>query len=453
MKLKSFNPTAAKQTMMAVADRALLGAVTFLTSIVLGRWGGPGELGLFAIFFSLVFLGLALQESLVIVPFSILAPAKSDPHERRRYLGGVLGDGLILGVFAATLFVLGGLAVRAYGLPKESTLCLVLALAAPCILLREFARRIVYTDLRPQAALQISATVSVLQLLFLGVCYAMGQLTAVSSIVAMGASSLIGGLWWLVTNMRTFEFGQSSSSRRTRYVEHWRLGRWLLAGQAGDIVRINMLPWLLALVTDDVTVGIYAACSFVASLPTPLHVAISNMLVPQMAQLERRSGLVETDRLVRKATQWLTAAMVVYAAAVIAVSAHLVTWIYGHKFTGTQHPLIVLVLAWAVTGGTLPTARALLIIKRADQSLWSQLAGIGVNLTLGAPMVMAWGATGAAYAALLGSVVKGGLGCWWYAVGVKRLVGNDEGSLPAALNTRDRSWSAGAGALATEAAP
>jgi len=453
MKLKSFNPTAAKQTLVAVADRALLGAVTFLTSIILGRWGGPGELGLFAIFFSLVFLGLALQESLVIVPYSILAPALSDPLDRRRYLGGVLGDGLVLGVIAAILFVVGGLAVRTYGLPKESTLCLVLAFAAPCILLREFARRIVYTDLRPQAALQISATVSVLQLLFLGVCYAMGQLTAVSSIVAMGASSFIGGMWWLVTNIPTFELRESTSSRRTRYSEHWLLGRWLLAGQAGDIVRINMLPWLLALVTDDVTVGIYAACSFVASLPTPLHVAVSNMLVPQMAQLERRSGLVETNRLVHKATRWLTAAMVAYAAAVIAVSAHLVAWIYGDKFTGTQHALIVLVLAWAVTGATLPTARALLIIKRADQSLWSQLAGIGVNLALGVPMVMAWGAAGAAYAALLGSLVKGGLGCWWYAVGIKRLIGDDEGSSPNALNSRDRSWSAGAGALATEAAP
>jgi O-antigen/teichoic acid export membrane protein len=453
MKLKSFNPSAAKQTMMAVADRALLGAVTFLTSIILGRWGGPGELGLFAIFFSLVFLGLALQESLVIVPYSILAPARTDTHERRRYLGGVLGDGLILGAFAATLLVLGGLAVGAYGLPKESTLCLVLAVATPCILLREFARRIVYTDLRPQAALQISATVSVLQLLFLGVCYVTGQLTAVSSIVAMGASSLIGGLWWLVTNLRTLELGDSPASRRTRYVEHWRLGRWLLAGQAGDIVRINMLPWLLALVTDDVTVGIYAACSFVASLPTPLHVAISNMLVPQMAQLERRSGLAETDRLVRKATQWLTAAMVAYAAAVIAVSAHLVTWIYGDKFTNTQHPLIVLVLAWAVTGATLPAARALLIIKRADQSLWSQLAGIAVNLALGAPMVMAWGAAGAAYAALLGSLVKGGLGCWWYAVGIKRLVGDDDVSAASATSSRGGTWAPGASALAAEAAP
>jgi O-antigen/teichoic acid export membrane protein len=106
-----------------------------------------------------------------------------------------------------------------------------------------------------------------------------------------------------------------------------------------------------------------------------------------------------------------------------------------------------------VTGATLPTARALLIIKRADQSLWSQLAGIGVNLALGAPMVMAWGAAGAAYAALLGSLVKGGLGCWWYAVGIKQLIGDAEGVPPTALNSRDRGWSAGAGALAAEGAP
>ncbi len=458
MTLSSFNPIAAKRTVMAIADRGLLGAVTLLTSIMLGRWGGPGELGLFAVFFPLVFLALAVQESFTIAPYNLLAAGRGDGEQRRRYLGGVLADTAMLGGIVGGLFLACAAAMWALGWSQYAIVALVLAASAPCILVREFARRVVYADFRPQAAMAISAGVSALQLAIMGVLHAFGQLNAATSFAAMGASSLIGAIAWFVADRATFKFGRHDGDRW--YREHWLLGRWLLAGQAGEIVRTYMLPWLLLYAADKATVGIYTACSAVAALPTPLHVAISNMLVPQMADAEQRSGLIETDRLVRKATWWLTVSMVAFAAAVIPVSAHLVGWIYGAQFTGTQHPLIVLVIAWAITGATLPAARALLVIKRADHMLWSQLAGIAVNLLLGAPMLWKWGITGAAYAALLGTIVKGGLGCWWYAVGVRRLIaeqGPSEQPPTSQIATRhersERSWSSSPGDLVTEAAP
>jgi hypothetical protein len=63
--------------------------------------------------------------------------------------------------------------------------------------------------------------------------------------------------------------------------------------------------------------------------------------------------------------------------------------------------------------------------------LWAQLAGIAANFVLGVPMTVAWGAAGAAYAALVGSAVKGGLSYWWYAGGVRAQLG-ESGALGAA---------------------
>jgi O-antigen/teichoic acid export membrane protein len=151
--------------------------------------------------------------------------------------------------------------------------------------------------------------------------------------------------------------------------------------------------------------------------------------------------------------------MVAYSAVVVGLSAHLVPWIYGDRFTGTQHPLIVLAIAWAITGATLPAARALLVIKRPDQMLWAQLAGIGANVALGVPMTVLWGAAGAAYAALAGSAVKGALSYWWYAVGVQRLLTHAVDVAPVveevhslAVPTRELGWAAlGSAALAEEA--
>jgi O-antigen/teichoic acid export membrane protein len=321
MRLSSYNPIAAKRAMMAIADRGLLGAVTFLTSIILGRWGGPGELGLFAIFFSIVFLALAVQESFTIAPYNLLAAARGDGTARQRYLGGVLIDTLMLSAVLAALLLVAGTVLWLIGWSHSAAIAFTLVAAAPCIVVREFARRVVYADFRPQAAMVISAGVSVLQVTLMGCFYVFGRLDAATSFAAMGASSFVGAVAWFYADRATIEF--SRHERADWYREHWQLGRWLLAGQASEIVRTNMLPWLLALGADEATVGIYAACSFVASLPTPLHVAISNMLVPQMAHLERRSGLADTDRLVRQATGWLTATMAV-------------TWCLGSTATSSR---------------------------------------------------------------------------------------------------------------------
>jgi O-antigen/teichoic acid export membrane protein len=120
-----------------------------------------------------------------------------------------------------------------------------------------------------------------------------------------------------------------------------------------------------------------------------------------------------------QATTWLTAVMGVFFIVIAATSAWLVPAIYGPKFVGTQHALIVLTLAQVVAGASLPAARALFVMQRPDQVFASHLAGIVVNLGLGLPMVYSWGIVGAAYATLIGAVLKAGLGGYWYFAQVR----------------------------------
>jgi O-antigen/teichoic acid export membrane protein len=364
------------------------------------------------------------------VPYSLFSAGKADVRERRHYLAAVLADTRRLSAAVALMFVVGASTLAIFGWLQAAAVSAVLAVAMPCILLREFARRVVYADFRPLAALAISSAVSILQLGFMAGLYWANRVTAATTFAAMGASSLIGGGAWLCANRASLKFaGRSGDWLR----EHWLLGRWLLAGQASEVLRIQMLPWLLAMAADQTTVGIYAACAFVAALPTPLQVGISHLIVPQLAHVDRRGGLVATDRLVRQASLWLSAAMIAYAAAVYMVSERVVPWIYGDQFHNTQHCLMVLVMSWAIAGTALPVARALLVLKLPDRGFWANLAGIIANLALGMPFVMRWGATGAAYSALIGSVLAAGLACAWYVIEVRRRFGN--GSAPSSFGS------------------
>jgi hypothetical protein len=62
----------------------------------------------------------------------------------------------------------------------------------------------------------------------------------------------------------------------------------------------------------------------------------------------------------------------------------------------------------------------LFALQRAQEVFTAQIIGILVNLALGVPMVYYRGIVGAAYASLIGSALKAGLGAWWYAAEIKR---------------------------------
>jgi O-antigen/teichoic acid export membrane protein len=416
MNLFSLSSTTSGRTALAVAERVLLGGVTFLVTILLGRWGGPAELGIFAIFFPLVFIAIAFQESLIIVPYMIYASTHPEGEARRQYLGSVLIHTAILNLAVAAAFGVGAAWFAFEASDAYAVASLMLAAAVPCVLLREFARRIVYAERRPDIAVVISGAVGAMQVAAMAGLYAAGYLTAASSFAAMGISSIAGGLAWLYWNRREIQL--RGASVRDSFRLNWTLGGWSLGTQLSDIVSKHMFPWLLILATNEKTVGVFAACAVVASLPLPLHHALSNMLVPELVHTHRREGVRSARRLMLQATGLLSGVMVAYLLVVAVLSGHVLPWIYGAKFAGfagTAQTLIVLAAAQVLNGAALPASRALLVFERPKQIFAAQVAGIVVNLALGVPLVAIWGIVGAAYATLAGATLRAGLIAWWYA--------------------------------------
>jgi O-antigen/teichoic acid export membrane protein len=396
-----------------------------MVTILLGRWGGPAELGLFAIFFPFVFIAIAFQESLIIVPYMIYATTHPEGEARRRYLGSVLIHTAFLNVAVALVFGIGAVWFAYDAFEPYAVASLTLAAAVPCVLLREFARRIVYAERRPDLAVVISGSVGAMQVAAMAALYAAGYLTAASSFAAMGISSIVGGVAWLYWNRREIQL--RGASVRDSFRMNWTLGGWSLGTQLSDIVSKHMFPWLLILVSDEKTVGVFAACAVVASLPLPLHHALSNMLVPELVHLQHREGVRSARRLMRQATGLLTGVMFAFFLAVAVLSGSLLPWIYGDKFAGfagTAQTLIVLAAAQLINGASLPASRALLVFRRPKEIFTAQVVGIVANLALGVPMVAYWGIVGAAYATFTGSALRAGLIAWWYVqqVRLKRLV-------------------------------
>jgi len=396
----------------AIADRLFLGAATFLTYALVGRWSGPDELGRLWIGLTLAYVGVAMQESLITAPYTVFAREHSPP-ERRRYLGAVLVHALLLALALSALLGLVALACLAAGWHTLAPLLGVMVVVAPCVLLREFARRVVYAEFRASVAAALSAGVSVMQLAALAALHSSGRLSALTALGAVAASSAVGGVVWLLFNRRGLAFQRSEVS--AAFARNWTIGKWTVATQVGEIARMQMLPWLLAVYLGDTELGIYTACATLAGVATPLLIAMSNILIPKLAQQGVDGGVRAIDQLVRRASGGLAAFMSAFVAGVVLVSPWIVQWIYdGPEFAHTAHPLIVLALAYWFIGSTVPAARALLVLKRADHAFKAHLVGIVVSTACVLPLVLHWGIVGAAYAVLFGAVAKAVLVTAWY---------------------------------------
>jgi O-antigen/teichoic acid export membrane protein len=392
-----------EQTVAAVADRVLLGAATFLTGVLVGRSGTPQEFGAYTLGMTIVFFAIAVQESLLAAPYTVHSREFAD-EAQRRYLGSVFVHLIILSATLAAALLAAAAVCYSDVSCTASDVLLTLGLVIPAVLVREFARRIDYADLHPRNALLLSGGVSALQLIMTFALFAAGRLHAASALAAVGVASSAGAAAWLFTYLKRMEF--DARDVRPAFRKNVTLGGWIFATQLSEMARIQTLPWLLAAIVDTAAAGLYAACYAISSLASPLIMAVSNIVVPQIAYQFQDGGPAAVQRFVRRTTTWLTAALAGYALALAAMSGFIVQWVYGDRYSDTSHALVVMAAAQVLVALNLPASRALMVLKRADLAFWSQLAGVAPTAVL-APVLIYWyGPVGAAYALLVGAAVK-----------------------------------------------
>src|SRR4029079_2691517 len=73
----------------ALVDCVIVGGVNFLTYLLLGRIAGPKDLGKFALVMTVYYLLLAVQESLITMPFTVFG-VRLKPVRRMQYSGAAL---------------------------------------------------------------------------------------------------------------------------------------------------------------------------------------------------------------------------------------------------------------------------------------------------------------------------------------------------------------------------
>ena len=395
----------------ALVDQALVSGTRFLATILVGRFCGPSELGTYSLAFSLLVFAGCIQEALITTPYAILAQ-RLRRRSRATYAGAIAR--MHLRTALGTVAILAVLALIGFVLHAESfvTIALVLALTLPASLAAEFVRRFALAQLEVRWAVWLDAAIAALQLVSLLLLAQVEWLNARVALLAVGAAFLLPAMFWWILSRKSWT--RSIRSTAPYWRRNWLLGRWLVASQMMAALHGLLPAWLLAMLVDTHATGEFVACLNLALLTNPLIFGVTNLLTPQAARALSRGGPQDVQRVVFRVLRYLVSCVAAFALALALGGHHIIQWIYGASFAGSEKVAAILGLtavAWAISA-TFASGLAALGRPR-----WGFLAsGLGTIVTaIGIVLLTpSWSVYGTALGLLMGSATAAAVHAWGF---------------------------------------
>ena len=381
------------QTGASLIDQAAVSGGNFLTTLALARTLAPTEFGTFSLLFLTLLALNTCHSSLVIYPLT-LRGAKAT----RQQIGGLTGSAMVH-TLLLTIPLACLLSVSAWLLHRLD-LFLYLVLAMVCWQIQETARRALLCTMRFSDAILPDSLCYVGQ----GLLILILRPTSLKEIFALVAiTSLVAAIWQSalirVTGIRSFS------------VEHgrwsWEMGRFILAGNALNMIGMQWPSWILLAVSGAVFVADYQSLLSLAGLANPLIFSINSLLIPIIARDEflgvRHARLTALRYGVRFGLL-LTGPFLIFF-----VAPHqTMSFVYGAH--SPYVPFAALLRLMVITFGVQYAATVVGAYEggrgRPKSYMWSQFASIGILVTLGTLLISRLGVMGAALAIGLASVVR-----------------------------------------------
>jgi O-antigen/teichoic acid export membrane protein len=210
----------------ALTDQAIVSGTNFLTNVMLARFMGLRQYGVFALAWMSALFVNSLQSALIVAPMMSIGP-KQEEKDRSCYFGAVAFQELVL-VILCFILLFAALKVSAGFFPhaKLQPLALPLAVSASAYQVQDFLRRYFFATRRNRRALANDALSYLTQLPILYLLHETSLLNSATALWVMAATSIFGlitGWFWMEPLQLDFDWIKAIASR------HWKFSRWLSA--------------------------------------------------------------------------------------------------------------------------------------------------------------------------------------------------------------------------------
>lgn len=355
----------------ALTDQAVVSATNFLTSVMLVRFMGLREFGVFALAWMSVMFVNSLQNALIVAPMMSIGP-KQEEKDRPFYFGAVVFQEIVLVLlcFVLVLAVVKG-SSNLFPNAKLQQLALPLAVSALAYQMQDFVRRYFFATRQCRRALVDDIVSYLTQLPILFLLHRAGDLTSATALWVMAGTSLLGlvpGWFWLEPIEFNKEWIKAISQR------HWKLSRWLGASSLLQWTSGNLFVIAAPLYYGAAAAGVLKASQNLMGATHIWFQGLDNIVPAESARRLREDGVYSMLAYTRSIlAKW--GGMTLLFAIVMALSpAFWLRLVYGPEMAhyGYILRLYALLYVFIFVGG--PLRAGLQALEFTVPIFWSYLA-------------------------------------------------------------------------------
>ena len=260
-------------------DQGVVSFGNFLLNVLLARTLSEEDYGEFALFLGAIFILRTIDYSLISYPLSVRLCAASD-EERAR----LIGNSILLAVALKSRAGRGhgawnhGAGGRQYLVPGVPLL-LVLAGAGD-------VAAILLADFRYRAAVAGDGIAYVGQAMLIALLAWFDDITLPAALYMMSATFGIGAM--MHASKLRYVWPDAAEARQLAR-EYFSIGKWSLVNYQLVLVRVQLLPWMLAAFAGTAATASLQAGLNIANMMNPIIFGIGNA-IPQVAAHAYRTG-------------------------------------------------------------------------------------------------------------------------------------------------------------------
>ncbi len=391
-----------RKGIITVIDQVVVSATNFFTGVIIGRTLPKEQFGYYMLGLTIVFLAINLQNSLISWPYTIYRKSYKN-IQQNIYIGSTLIHLLFLNCIVLILILLVGYFVS-LGVGQEGLEPIIwaLLLAITFIMLREFARRLFFANMRMHSALILDLIVAIFQIGGLIIFAYNGALSASRSYWIIGGACGLVSVTWLAWNHNSFPFSIRYAWLHLK--RNFSFGKWIFAGSTVFTASSQLCPWLLASFHGAAATGTLAAYLGILGLSNPFHQAMTHFLLPMTADVYSVGGIRGLRRVVLKAVIVIGMIMGLFCLIMLLFGNQIVIFVYGRKYANSSIVLVLMALSVAVAVVTYPFGYALYTLDRPEISFKCDLIGSVIIASLAILMIKALGLLGVGIGLLAGNL-------------------------------------------------
>lgn len=399
------------RSLASIADQGASAAITFISSVFVGRLIGAEALGLFAMTSVLVMAMRQLQVGAVLDPMSVFGPRRSEA-ERSGYLGFLVATQLLWIGGITALIAIGAFVWEQIGKIDQIQLRIIIAslIFANMVTFQYLMRRQFYVEQMPFQAFIQSISYLVLSCIGLEIYRLSDNVTIVGMYLVLCLCSI---LICSVQGVRLSKQVRSptESERKIFVHDHWTYGRWILLSVPVGIAYYQGYFLLCgALLTAEQTGFLKAADSLVSPF-TQVAIGLSLMFVPMISRRIDDMSSASRNAFAVKLLAGMMAISTVYAAIAFFFGHTIIHLTFGDKLAAAGPVLQTMAIIPLCVGFALPPGVMLAAHRRSDLRFYANAAAAVVTFAVGIPLILEFGMRGATWGMCLSQATQA-LGLW-----------------------------------------